>query len=277
MSRLLGRSNDVLSISDELQYDFPKYQKDETIIPWDEIEKTKNDVFEYLPDVAIDFINKEKIDVLKSPFRLYTFTSVPEYKDEKRFIRFPSKNNKKEYLREYAFYLGLLLSSYQTDNEEEYLEIGKEYDDILPLVLDYIYLKHNNIEDRYSLKYLNFLKKYTKSFKKSHKLYEEFYNFSSNAETRELSDSQYNIFMNLSYEKDEEMERIIMQHMIKLSSFDGSLQIIDKNYSKDEIKKLIEALMLNKDESRSSILYERGIESYGYRSLRKEINKYKKA
>ena len=63
---------------------------------------------------------------------------------------------------------------------------------------------------------------------------------------------------------------------MKLSSLDGMLQIIDKNYSIDEYKKLIEELVKNEDFSRSSILYDRGIESYGYRRLRKEIEKFGK-
>ena len=29
------------------------------------------------------------------------------------------------------------------DTEEELLEIGKEYDEILPLLLDYLYMKYN--------------------------------------------------------------------------------------------------------------------------------------
>ena len=67
-----------------------------------------------------------------------------------------------------------------------------------------------------------------------------------------------------------------MNQLVELSSLDGTLQIIDKNYSTEEYKELIEELMINSDENRSSILYQRGIESYGYKRLRKEIEKYKK-
>lgn len=276
MSRILGRVNDVLQISKELQKINQKYKKDNAISSWEEIEEIKDNLSLYLPDIAIDFLNKDKISILKSPFRIYTFTNVPEYEDETRYIRFPSEKPKQEFEREYAFYLGLLLSSYQKDTEEEMFEIGNEYDDLLPLLLEYLYLNKTGSEEKFSLKHLNFLKKYTVSFESSYKKYIKFNEFHNYAETRGLSDKEYDNYLKLSDEEDEIMERVIMDHLVKLSSFDGVLQIKDKDYSLDEYKKLIEELILNKDENRASILYERGIESYGYKRLRKEIDKYKK-
>lgn len=277
MSRILGRTYDVLQISNTLKNNsFPIYVRDNRESSWEKIDNIINEIEDYLPNIAIDFINKEKISILKNPLRIYTFTSVPEYKDEKRFIRFPSIKPKKEFEREYAFYLGLLLSSYQIDTEEEILELGKEYDDIIPLLIEYIYLKEEKNENKFSLKYLNELKKYTSHFEKNYKKYKKFYEFSNNSKTHNLDDREYNNFRKLCDDYDEEMERVTLPNIIKLSAFDGVLQIIDKNYTKEEYKKLIEELMINKNESRSSLLYDREIESYGYKRLRKEIDKYKK-
>lgn len=277
MSRILGRANDVLNISNTLKNtDLLSYNKDNRKSSWEKIDNIKEELIDYLPSIAIDFINKDKISILKNPLRIYTFTSVPEYKDENRIIRFPSLTPKKEFEREYAFYLGLLLSSYQNDTEEELLELGREYDDIIPLLIEYVYLKENNLEDRYSIKYLNELKKYTRYYSKNYKKYKKFYDFYNNAETHDLDDREYENFKELSDYYDEEMERVTLPNIIKLSSFDATLQIIDKNYNHLEYKQLIRELMLNKDESRSSILYERGIESYGYKRLNKEINNKKR-
>ena len=277
MSKVLGRVNDVLNASIAFkESDIPKYKKERSTTTWDNIEKVKEDLKIYLPEIAINFINKDKISIYKNPLRIYTFTSVPKYVDEKRYIRYPSISPKKEFEREYAFYLGLLLSSYHMDTEEELLEVGKEYDDILPLLLDYLYMKNNNKEQNFSIKYLNFLKKFLKNYQASYKEYDKFCDFSFNANTYDYDDDKLKRFENLCQSKDNEFELYTMSKIIKLSSLDGILQIIDKNYTKEEYKKLIEELVKNEDFSRSSVLYDRGIESYGYKRLRKEIDKYKK-
>ena len=277
MSKILGRVNDVLNVSKELkEADIPKYIKDKSKTTWDNIEKVKNDLSIYLPDIAIDFINQDKIYMYKSPLRIYTFTSIPEYEDERRFIRYPSLTPKKEFEREYSFFLGLLLSSYHMDTQEEIMEIGKEYDDILPLLLDYLYMKQNNKEDKYALKFLNFIDKFLKRYQKSYKKYDEFCDTLFNTDTYEFNDDELEHFENHCKETESEFEEYTMNKLIKLSSLDGMLQIIDKNYDEKEFKKLIEELVINEDFSRTAILYDKGIESYGYKRLRKEIEKYKK-
>lgn len=276
MSRILGRSYDVYQLVDYLQNnELVDFKKDKSNSSWNIIENVKNDIKPYLPDIAIDFINEEKIDILRSPLRIYTFTSVPQYSDEKRFIRYPSLKPIKEYEREYAYYLGLLLTSYQIDTEEEFLEIGREYDDILPLLIDYLYLKINNKEEEFSLKYVDEIKHYTRYYKRLYDNYHKFYEFSSNAEVHDLSENEYKNFKELCDDKDEDMERITMQNIKKLSALDGMLQIIDKKLSDKEYKELVKELMLNSDENRSFILYDKGIDSFGYKRLRKEIDKYK--
>ena len=92
MSKILGRAIDVLGTINYIQEtDIPKYRRDNNVSSWSIVEDVPNKLKIYLPESAIDFINKEEISIVKSPFRKYTLTSVPTYPDEKRFIRFPSK------------------------------------------------------------------------------------------------------------------------------------------------------------------------------------------
>ena len=278
MSKILGRAQDVLNIISCIQeLNIPKYNRNNSISSWEVIEDVPNKLKIYLPDSAIEFIDKEKIKITKSPLRLYTLTSIPEYEDEERFIRFPSLKPYKEFEREYAFYIGALLSSYQIDTQEELLEMGKEYDDLLPLLMDYLYLKSTGNEEVFFDKYLFDLKYFSKYYGKIYKKYKDFYEFYNSAETRDLTDSEYKSFIELSECRDEDMEKTTMEDIVKLSALEGVLQLKDKDLSIEEYKKLIEDLMFNKDESRTSILYERGIDSYGYKRLRKEIENYKKA
>ena len=277
MSRILGRAFDILQITDQLnEREISTFKKNKNISSWKKIENVPKELSIYLPDSAIDFINEKKISLKKNPLRIYTYTSVPEYEDEERYIRFCSNKPYEEFEREYAFYIGLLLSSYQMDTEEEFMELGREYDEILPILIDYIYLKNNNKEKDFSIKYLDQIKRDIRLFKKIYNEYKKFNDFSCNAEIHDLSEHEYENYQRLCEEHDEDMEKCIMNHLVELSSLDGTLQIIDKNYSAEEYKELIEELMLNSDENRSSILYQRGIESYGYKRLRKEIEKYKK-
>ena len=277
MSRILGRSIDVLQIVTYLQEsNIPKYKKDKKDSTWDNIKNVSNEISIYLPNSAIDFLNKGEITIKKSPLRLYTLTSVPDFPDEKRFIKFPSNKPIKEFEREYAFYLGLLLAKCHIDTEEELLELGTEFDDLLPLLLDYLHLKENNKEDQFSIKHLNEIKEFSKYYKKIYDGYNDFYDFTSNAETSSLGDKEYKNFLALCAEKDAEMEKLTLEDIVKLSSLEAALQIIDRNYTKEDFKKLIDVLMSNKDFSRSSVLYENKIDSFGYKRLRKEIDKYKK-
>ena len=65
-----------------------------------------------------------------------------------------------------------------------------------------------------------------------------------------------------------------MEDVVKLSAFEATLQITDLDLDNDQIKKLINDLMINEGENRSSVLYDRGIDSYGYKRMKKEIDKY---
>ncbi len=275
MSRVLGRAMDVLQIVNYLQEsELPKFFDDKTPTTWEEVENVKNKLKIYLPDSAIDFINKENIIIKKSPLRRYTLTSVPEYKDEKRFIRFPSNKPIKKFEREYAFYLGLLLSSYQIDTQEELLETGKEYDDILPLILEYLYMKDNHMGREFSLRHLNEIKHFSKYYKKIYMDYNHFYDFTNSSDTSELSEQEYENYLKMASDKDEEMERLTMEDITKLSSLEGTLQIIDRNLNNGQLKRLIHELMINKNENRSFVLYDYGIDSYGYKRLKKEIDHF---
>ena len=277
MSRILGRSYDVLQTINYIQQNnIPICYRNVESTSWEEVENVPNKVSIYLPESAINFIKKDKISLRKNPFRRATFISVPEYPDEKRFIVYPSFKAVKEFEREYAFYLGCLLSGYKKDNQEEILETGREYDDILPLLMDYLYLKSIGKEEDFSLKHLYVIKNYTRNYPETFNNYQNSLCSSVNSDSFDIDDKFSRKVMSLCESDDDKMERLTMDNIVRLSALDGSLQIIDQELSNEELKKLIEDLMLNKSESRSSVLYERGIESYGYKRLKKEIDSLKK-
>ena len=116
MSRLLGRAYDVLSITNYLKDGkIEKFKRDNKLSTWQDIEDTPKKLSLYLSNKAIDFLNREKIYISKSPLRKNTFISVPEFPYEKRIIRFPSLKPKEEFKREYGYFLGTLLSYYQIE------------------------------------------------------------------------------------------------------------------------------------------------------------------
>ena len=65
MSRVLGRAMDVLQIVNYLQdSELPKYIKDKSTTTWEAIEQVPNKLKIYLPDSAIDFINKDTEEIV---------------------------------------------------------------------------------------------------------------------------------------------------------------------------------------------------------------------
>ena len=276
MSRIFGKMFDVYNVSKELKNaDLPKFKRDNSLSSWNEIDVTPERIEIYLPDKAIEFLTCKKTKIMKTNFLKYTLTQVPDSYEEERFIKFPSHKPKNEFKRELMFYMGMLLSSYSPDFDESDFYVSHEFDDTLPLYLEYLYLKESDKEKDFSLKHLNELKKYTKDFPKSYDDYEEFENFRRDANYNNLDKIKTEKFIKLCKEKDEDITNFTRDCVIQLSSMEGVLALIEKVKSKEDIKKVIEELMLNKHGSRGLVMSCYGIDSYGYKSLRKEIAKYK--
>ncbi len=276
MSRVFGKKFDVYNVSKELkESNLPKYKKDNSLSSWDEIDVTPEHIEVYLPDKAIEFLTSKKIKIMKSNFLKYTLTQVPDSFEEERFIKFPSHKPKNEFKRELVFYMGMLLSSYSPDFNDSSFYIPNEYDDTLPLYLEYLYMKEANKEEDFSLKHLNELKGYTKDYIMAYDDYNDFEDFRRTADCSSLDNIKAERFMKLCEEKEEDITDFTRDCVIQLSSMEGTLALIDKVKSKEDIKKVIEELMINKDGNRGAIMSNYGIDSYGYKYLRKEIGKYK--
>ena len=276
MSRIYGKAYEVYNITKDLEETkLPKYKRDNTKSSWDEIETTPEKIEIYLPDRAIDFLTSKKTKIMKTPFLKYTLTQVPEEESEERFIRFPSLSPKEEFKRELMFYMGMLLSSYNRDTPKEEYGIPNEYDDTLPLLLEYLYLKYANKEDEFSIKHLNELKGFQKNYRTFYDDYQDFQNLRREARFANLSQEKYERFQALCIDKENEITSLTKDSIIQLSSLEGALGIIEL-LDKEDIKTIIEKLMLNEKNNRSEVLQEYGIESFGYKRLRKEIEQYKK-
>lgn len=272
MSRTLGRVYDVYNVSKELsEANFLKYKDGKEKTTWDEIEVAPEKIDYYFTDKIIDYLTSKKIIVMKTPFLKYTLTQVPDFEDEERFIKFPSLKPKNDFKRELMFYVGMLLSSYKKDKDEDIYGISNEFDDTLPLLLEYLYLKEENKEDTFDIKHLNQLKKYQKDYIKYYKDYQEFEDFKRETSFSLLSETKYDNFLKLCQDKEDEMFQFTKDSIIQLSSYEGLLGIIENVTSEKDIRELIEKLTLNKNENRASILKEYDIESFGYKRLRKKI------
>ena len=276
MSRIYGRAYDVYSITKDLEETkLPKYKKDNTKTSWDEIEITPEKIEIYLPDKAIDFLASKKTKIMKTPFLKFTLTQIPEEENEERFIKFPSLTPKEEFKRELMFYMGMLLSSYNKDNPNEKYGIPNEYDDTLPLLLEYLYLKYVNKEDKFSIKHLNELQSYQKDYITFYDDYQDFQDLRRKARFAYLSQEKYEKFQALCIDKENEITSLTNDSIIQLSSLEGVLGIIEL-LDKEDIKTIIEKLMINEKYNRSEVLKEYGIESFGYKRLRKELEQYKR-
>ena len=277
MSRVFGRAYDVFQVSNLLnEAKLPRYKKDYRECSWDDIETTPERIELYLPDRAIEFLSSKKVKIMKTPFLKYTLTQIPDTDEEDRFIKFPSLLPKEEFKRELLFYLGMLLSSYREDEQDEDYGIPGEYEDTLPLLLEYLYLKVANRQDEFSLKHLNQLRMFNKTYPTFYKDYQDFENLRKDAVFANLDKTRTEKFKKLCIEKDDEITSLTKDSVVQLSSFEGALSLIDITKTRSDMKQLIEELMLNEQHNRRQVLADRNIDSYGYRRIRQEIDKYDK-
>jgi hypothetical protein len=277
MSRVFGRSYDVYQISKLLQEEpIKKFKRDNSLSSWGEIGEAPEKIEMYLPDEAVDFLLREKIKIMKNPFMKYTLTQVPDNASESRFVKFPSLLPREEFKRELLFYVGMLLSDYRKDSKNEENGIENEYMDVIPLILEYLILKEENKEDRFSIKHLNQLRSFNRDYPKFYDSYTEFDELRRDSEFANLEKTKLEKFRRLCQEREDEIIKLTKESISELSSFEGALGVIETAKTKEDFKEIIRLLMLNERGNRGVELYNLGIESYGYKRLRKEISKCKK-
>lgn len=250
MSRLYGRTIDIYSISKYLNENhINKYTKDKRTIDFDELNSAIDTVKPYLSIDTINYLMECDIQVSGKLFAKETIFSG--YGEENNIIIFPSRTMKEEYKRELMYFIGELLKRKNPDLIPSKFDIKCQYSDMLPLLVEYLYMKETGNEDKYSDKHLNDLALNAKEYVK---IYEGYKNGSLNM-------SEDNFLMNS------------LLYLVPLSSLDATLQVIDLfKDDKDKMVELLSLLIENANNNREEIMTDKNISTYGFKRLRKEID-----
>ncbi len=273
MSRLYGRSDDVYNISKYLlEKDLQEYNYDKTKITFEEIQDTLSCIEIYLPEKAIEIITNTPIVLSKTILVKKPLTFLPNDKEKEPVIYLPKRNIIKEYQNDVIFFTGRFLASFSPDKMPTDFTIPCEFHDVIPFLLNYLYHRENNNEDIFSLKYLHELSSNAESFVKIYDKYQEFLDarfegriFGSNERIEKYYESNMKAILYKT-----------LKSLVPLSSMDATLQIIDRNYDSEEYKNLLNELIVNQNNNREEILRNKGIESFGFKRLAKEIDKKRK-
>ena len=273
MSRLYGRAFDVYRTSCELKNNIlPKYNEESKKISVNDLVSSTKILDFYLPESAINYIENYPIHVSKSPILPRSVSEFPTLESPDAKIYFKGLNFKEEHKRELAFFLGSVLALMNPDKLPGEDDLPCEYGDLFPLLVEYLYLKENNKEDRFILKHLNALKWNGEKYCKTYEAYNKHLVTDRENELLIYSediDSAREDF-NRKYEKDFLVNSLTI--LVPLSSLDAMLQIIDKIKTKEDFKKIVKLVYDNPDNNRQLLLRDYGIESFGHKRLRKEIN-----
>lgn len=274
MSRLYGRAFDVYQTSNYiLQAKIPKYNDDNKKITFEELIDSTGDVEIYLPQTAIDYIINYPIHIVKSPIIPRNMSEFPNKNNPNATIYFKGINFKEEQKRDLVFFLGCVLSHVNPDELPKNNDLPCEYGDILPLLLEYLYLKENNKEDIFLPKHLESLKFNAEKYTKSYEIYHKYLANNGLYESSFLSQKQQEKIEEYNTKLENDFLKNTLTMLVPFSSVDGVLQVIDKTQTKEEYKELIAKLYENKKNNRQDILKDYNIESYGYKRLRKEIDR----
>ncbi len=250
MSRLYGRTDDVYYISKFLmENNHGKYKRDLSKTSPDGLVEAAKMVDPYFSKDMQDYLNECHIRLGYNNFIRNTIYSGTD--DKENIIIFPTKKPKEEYKRELLYFVGDLLRRKNMDLVPSEFDLKCQYSDLLPLLVEYLYMKEDNKEDSFSSKHISDL---TLNAKEYIKIFEDF-----NSDFRTIPEGSF-LWNTLLF-------------LVPLSSLEALLQIIELGYDKEEIKKLIEELYENKNNNREEIMLERNIDSYGFKALRKEIKR----
>lgn len=271
MSRLFGRVEDVKGVADYLTENYnKKYLKDKTEITDVELMDATKDILKYLDKDYVIYINHCNIGVYWN--RYIKDTEYSGVGEEYNSIFFPTKKMIEEYKLDLMFFIGDLLRRRKMDYIPDQYDVRCQYSDVLPLLMEYLYLKENNKEDRFILKHLEALKWNGEKYCKTYETYNK--HLVTDRENQLLIysediDSAREDF-NKKYEKDFLVNTLTI--LVPLSSMDAMLQIIDKVKTKEDFKKIAKLIYDNPDNNRQLLLRDYGIDSFGHKRLRKEIN-----
>ena len=277
MSRLYGRSYDVYRMSRYInELNIPKYKEDNKKVSMDELIDSTAVLDLYLPKSAIEYIENCPIEIVKSPLIPRNASKIPTKEDNTAIIYFKGLNFKEENKRELCFFLGTVLSLINPDKLPKDDDLPCEYGDLFPLLLEYIYLKSVNKEDSFLLKHLNALDWNGKKYVNSYEKYQKYLVNGRISEFLDLTEVQYNKIEEEKKFIEKQFLSATLSTLVPLSSVDGILQLENIINNKEELKELINRLFENKENDRQQILKDYNVESYGYKTLTKKLEKWGK-
>lgn len=274
MSRLYGKSIDVYSASKDLvDINNFKYKRDNKKTTWEEVESCPEVLDLYLPENAIEIIENNPIKIVASPVVVKQACLLPSKEGEEPTIYFPRWSPIEEYKRELVFFLGEFLAIQSRDEMPKENDLPCEFSNVIGLFLEYLYLKENGKDKLFANKHLEELTYNARNYIKAYKNYQKALVSRKQTELYLLSDEQQERVELGNKQIERQFLNATLTTLIPLSSLDATLQLIDKNLSKNDIKELLRRLVENEDHDRQIIINEIGIDTFGYKRLRKEIGR----
>lgn len=251
--RLYGRTFDIYSLSKYLLENYKRqYKKDETIISGSDLEDVASVITPYLSHEHVEYLNDADIEILWN--RHIKDTIYSGVGEETNAIFFPTREMKEEYKRDLLYFMGDLLRRISLDYIPNEFDISCQYSDVIPLLIEYLYLKEIGKEDRFSPKHLDDLSLDAEEYIKRYDRFNK----------KQLPS------------KEEAFLRDSLLYLVPLSSMDATLQIGDEiAQDKDALKAILKELIENPDHNREEVMKKRNIETFGFKRLRKEIDRRK--
>ena len=254
MSRLYGRTFDIYNVSKYFNENYEKcYKKDKSEISLDELEDVSSVIGRYLPVESFKYLQDADIQIAWNLFTRDTVYSG--YGEERNIIFFPSKKLKEDYKRDLVYFMGDLLRRINLDYIPDEFDIRCQYSDVLPLLLEYLYLRDTGKENAFAPRHLDDLALNAEHYTGIYEAY--------NARP-DIFDESYYLRNSLLY-------------LVPLSSMDATLQITDE-IAKDNnaVRSVIKELIENPNHNREEVMNRRNIGTYGFKRLVKEIDSRKK-
>ncbi len=249
MSRILGRTYDIYNISKYLidnyskQYVFNKRQ-----ISDDEFFDATRVISPYLGEKELNYLEQCNVQY---GYNIFIKDTTYSNYGEENIIIFPTKNLHESYKRDMIYFLGELLKRNSLDYTPQDYDISCQFSNVLPYLLEYLFLRDTNKEIDFSTRHLDGLLLNSKIYKNIFECYRD----------------------DEKFMKEERFLEQSLIFLVSLSSLDATLQISDE-IAKDkiELQKLIHELFENKNHNREEILADRNITTYGFKRLMKEID-----
>ena len=274
MSRLYGKSSEVYSISKLLvDSNIKPHTINKKRISNEELETCPEKIEIYLPDKAIEIISNTPIRIVFSPLAIKDTCLLPKNKTEEPTMYFSRWNPIEENKRELVLFLGQFLSSNSLDRIPDDNTIPCEFNELISLLLEAFYLKEEGKLEEFSNKHLNELLFNAKRYVESYKNYNKYHDSLLQTESLQISEKERNRIEEKTKKIEKEFSSATLSSLTPLSSMEVALQIIDKNEDKEKIKELLELLIDNPLHDRQTIIKDMGYETYGYKRLRKEIER----